>query len=689
MAERFQGARASEPREPRTAKGSRRGKFLLLAAAAAAIGVSALGAVPAASQTTYPQCGSLRPTSGNGDLPMSDASLWNCGGDLVPLDSGAKNGGAAIDSTFSSSHEAVPEECPTSGNACGRGEFGYGGGELPFGSTLLDNVDGTTAGDHFACANSQTSGGTSAVVSGTITTSSSGGSNPALLFHAGIFSGGTNDSNAAASGDSQCYDPYVSGTSAAMGGASENGNAYQTECISYASCSTGHGFAASVIYIPETGTTTPSSGSNCGGHIVVAGGWDGSNDTTSAALYDPRAEINSGTSPNNSNFNTWSSLSPATGFNSTMTTSRDSALVIQIGPERWLIAGGEHQLSAQGGASPTNTYEIFDGANCGFLPVASAHMNSTHYDAGGAKFADDKVLICGGDHDFISFAGTTSCDLFTPNNSNNTTGGTWAGSPPSLNSARVGHFGQFLPGTVTSTNANGYILMAGGDQESGTGTFPNDADSEECSETACGLNITGWDNYCSNNTVTGCHSGSTQNDLGFTPDANDGGIADSSHVLIGYYPAETTSCSVGGDSACPITLPDATANSTWDGLVLECGGFAPGSNSTGNDTLIACEYYVPSGVSIPSAFLISGSTYHCGNNTPTNAKGPAWCTTVGSHLNRERAYFNLTEVPGTTFYSSGHADPFISCGGFYGQDNTNFHHYVVRKNCEWLSKGTT
>ncbi|MGH7748888.1 MAG: hypothetical protein ACREQ5_29615, partial [Candidatus Dormibacteria bacterium] len=315
-------------------KGGRRllSRPLLAAIALALIAAAATqsAALHATATGTY-ACG-LTPIPANIIYSGHTASAWTCQGDLLgvePTSGGNKaaaNGGAAVNTTFSSGTLAVPEECVTSTtpNTCGRGEFGYGGGELPFGSVLIDAQDTTqnpSGNDTFACSNN------GSVATSTETGGSTSGQAPALAYHLGNFAGGTVSSgNGAAgtvSGDTQCYTPYEQCTSA------PTGNTTVSPAVPNASFCSQANQSNSVPGKVYLGTEAPSAavrelnaafyvpdatgnGTACKGQIVIAGGLDSTTNTelSSAYAYDPRYKIGSTT---NTNFDHWTSLSSSLG----------------------------------------------------------------------------------------------------------------------------------------------------------------------------------------------------------------------------------------------------------------------------------------------------------------------------------------------------------------------------------------
>ena len=168
-------------------------------------------------------------------------------------------------------------------------------------------------------------------------------------------------------------------------------------------------------------------------------------------------------------------------------------------------------------------------------------------------------------------------------------------------------------------------------------------------------------------------------DVGYTPSSSTfQGISDSSHVLVGCIPTEN------------VCAADGYSSSSLNQSVFECGGFNATGGANGNDTIITCEYYIPAGFSggIPSLFGTAPNA-HCTSQSVSTA--PAWCTTPASHMNRERAYFNLSEFPALSGTPTGGtqatSDGFIACGGFYGEGTDKFTPYLVRKSCEGLPKG--
>lgn len=599
--------------------------------------------------------------AGPGGMGTGTVSSWTCQGDLLGVEPSAGNkpvlnGGSAANSTFSSGTDAVPEECitTTTPNTCGRGEAGYGGGELPFSSVLIDAQDSTQNpnSDIFACA----SGGS--VVASTETGAASSGKAPALAYHPGTFAGGEvangNGNDGTVSGDTQCYTPYEQCTSAPTGNATltppvpnasfcsaaKASNSVPGKVYLESELSSARELAAA-FYVPDA----TGNGSACAGKIIVAGGIDSSgNELASAYAFDPRYELG-GTPPTlNANFNTWSSA-----LSSSLGVARDTMAVVQLTATTWLLAGGETATAA------SSEYDIFTANGASACTFSHGTLPNSRYDFGMAKFGGfgSDVLACGGTNNFTTFAALTSCDLY------NASAGTWATQTTGLTDGRNGAFGQFLP-SITATPT---ILMAGSDSTSLT-------DSEECTE-----NTTLHTSTCGHNVLA---DDTTPAHLGFDTTQAQAfvGISDSSHVLVGCIPTENA-CATAGYSS-----------NTLNQTVLECGGFNATGGGSGNDTIVTCEYYVPSSFgTIPSLFT-SGGVTHCKSTTT-----PTWCTTPASHMNRERAYFSLFEFPALSGTPTGGtqatSDEFIACGGFYGEgDGRTFSPYLMRKNCEGLTKGS-
>lgn len=645
-----------------------RGRRLLSRPVLAAI---ALALMAAAATQSAPLRAGATPANGCGQKPSGSiyasgtASAWACQGDLLgvtPTSGTDVNGGAAANTTFSSSTYAIPEECLPSPNTtvCGRGEAGYGGGELPFGAVLIDAQDSTQNpnSDTFACS----SGGS--VVTSTETGAANSGAAPALAYHPGSFAGGTvangNGDKGTVSGDTQCYTPYEQCTSAPTGNTTISPAVPNAAFCSAANASnsvpgkTYLGAEAPAALELEAAFYVPNAtgnGSACKGHIVIAGGIgsDGTTDQSATYVYDPRYKIG-GTV--NTNFNTWTQLMTGTPpVPVVLGQARDTMDVVQLSATKWLLAGGET-------SSASNEYDIFDATTCNFT---SSTMPTARYDFGMAKFGGfgSDVLACGGTNNFHSFAGLTSCDLY------NQSTGTWTTPTGVLSVGRDGAFAQYLPTEHTSTTET-ILVAAQGD----TGT----TQSDECTETTSNHTVT-----CSNSTNSPSYETA---DMGFSSSNSWEGVSDSSHVLVGCIATENV-CEADG----------YTTNSALDKLVFECGGFNSVGNgsSTGNDTVITCEYYVPSGTTIPTS--VFGTTTTCrGPSGQSPSSGPAWCTTPASHMNRERAYFNLFEFPALSGTPTGGtqatSDEFVACGGFYGEGTSKFTPYLVRKNCEGLTKGT-
>ena len=588
----------------------------------------------------------------------------------------SSNGGAAVDTTSSSSHLAVAEECtnPPSNSSCGRGEYGYGGGELPFSAVALSSNDTAANGESFACPSTSTGSGTGAVVSATKTGTGGGTTPPQTLLFPGNLEGGNQGLGSNFTGDTECYSPYVQGSSQATGAAAQ-GNAYTarpTNDSTIGVTSRINGGLNATWFVPNTS----GSGTGCAGQVLQAGGDEGNDSTANALLYNPNA--------NSSGFNTWGVLSPTSPFRSTMVAARDTPAEVQLdsvpnapsGDTQLLLIGGE-ALVVAGQYTLLNSYEIFDANKCGFLsnPTPSP-MSSVRYDFGAAKFASGDVLVCGGAKD-SSFDFSNNCDLFIPDASV-AGGGTWHTGVATMSRPRAGNFASLIPASITSTGSS--ILVAGGSSDGGSnGKFAPDPTSDICTETnsthavSCSLDKT------SGGTTVQFDSSST--DLGFTPQTSIG-AEDASHVTIGCNPAEginsgntTTQCNS------IVKLAGETSDANYDGLILACGGFSGGANSSGgNDTQIDCEYYVPSGRSVPTGLSC---------NPAGATSGPAWCVKTGLLMNRERAYFHLGEiVAGQSGTNPSVSDSFWASGGFYGEPDATTLAYLVRKNVEFRNKGS-
>ena len=655
----------------------------------ALVAAAVVVAVPVSTAARHgadgPACGTVPSQDNGAGLNITTASAWSCGGDLVAQTADPTNGGAAVDTTSSSSQLAVAEECtnpPTNSN-CGRGEFGYGGGELPFGAVALNSNDTAANSESFACPSSSTGSGTGAVVTATKTGTGGGTTPPETLLFPGNLRGGDQGKGSNFTGENECYSPYVSGSSAATG-ASAPGNSYAargTDDSTIASGSRINGGLSATWLVPNTS----GSGSNCKGQVLQAGGDEGNDSTANALLYN--------TDATSSNFNDWGTIpTPPTGYQSTLVTARDTPAEVQLdsvpnapsGDTQLLLIGGE-SLPSAGHYNILNSYEIFDASKCGFLTgVTTTPMGGPRYDFGAAKFATGDVLMCGGVN-ASSFTITNTCDLFVPNFTTSG-GGSWFTGVATMSRSRGGNFAALIPASINTsqTHPSSSILMAGGTSNGGTGNFAPDPTSDLCTEdttmtvnghykVSCALDKNGSNNaqFDSNST-----------DLGFTPQTAIG-ASDASHVTIGCNPAEgylgtgspNTSTQCNGIAK----LAGETSNTSYDGLLLACGGFAGGPNATsGNDTLIDCEYYVPSGRSVPSGLSCNAGL----------TSGPAWCVKTGLLMNRERAYFNLTEVlSGQSGTNTSVSDSFWALGGFYGEPLSPTNGYLVRKNVEYRNKG--
>ena len=645
-----------------------------------------------------PACGTVPSQDNGAGLNITTASAWSCGGDLVAQTADPTNGGAAVDTTggprSSSSQLAVAEECadPPSNSSCGRGEFGYGGGELPSGAVALSSPDPAANGESFACPSSATGSGTGAVVAATATGT---WVPPEVLLFPGNLQGGDQGKSSNFTGENECYSPYVTGSSAATG-TSAPGSSYPARPATDStipSTSQIKGGLGATWLVPNTS----GSGSNCKARVLQAGGDEGNDSTANALLYNPNANDNTMTT----GFNSWETIpTPPTNYQASMVTARDTPAEVQLdnvpnapsGDTQLLLIGGE-ALPSAGHYNILNSYEIFDANKCGFLTaVTSSPMNSARYDVGAAKFATGDVLVCGGVTDNL-FDITNTCDLFVPNFTTSG-GGSWYKNVATMAHSRGGNFAALIPASINTsqTNPSSSILMAGGTSSGGSlGTFAPDPTSDLCTEDTT-MTVNGHYKvscFLDKNGTTSAQFDARATDLGFTPQTAIG-ARDASHVTIGCNPAEgyvgtgspNTSTQCNGIAK----LAGETSNPSYDGLLFACGGLAGGANPTGgNDTLIDCEYYVPSGRSVPVGLSCNAGLI----------SGPAWCVKTGLLMNRERAYFGLVEVAGLDCTQGAGCmcptdstpDSLWALGGFYGVPSSPTNAYLVRKNVEAMAKG--
>lgn len=436
------------------------------------------------------------------------AGTWQYGGDLVPQPAVSNNGGPSHTSSQSSKFGAVPEECsrnpPVGTQACGRGEFG---GPTGFSETLLDNLDSETGSEHFACPSSASS---TTPAAGT-TTGTTTGTPPALLLLPGVDVGGKQSNSANYSGETECYDPYQEGASAALAGAAAPGAVYRAAPTTSCAVASPNECTArnlgEVIYVPPALPGGVLAALSCGGKVLYTGGG-----SKTSEYYDP--------DPAHSTFNTWRA-GPSAGRNHV------EAPIARLKDGRFLIAGGY-----SGG--PENSYEIFDPGNCKFASISTT-MVSARYDFGMSEFADGRVLACGGSID-TAFDFTNTCELFDPNLgptylitlTNGTTVtrhiGQWSAVAP-MAAVRSGH--------ISAPMANGHVLMAGGTNNNNS--FQPLDTSEECDESGCGLDQT---TYANDPSLNGQQT---------TPPM------DASLQVVGQVPGSTAA--------------------TFKNLVFECGGF--------------------------------------------------------------------------------------------------------------------
>jgi hypothetical protein len=585
---------------------------------------------------------------------------WIYATDTVALPAFSNNGGSASGVT------EVPEECdanpPTGTTQCGRGEFG---GIEPFGEALLNNLDAPNnisgKAVTFACPTSATS---NTPATGT-TTGPTSSSPPAVMEFPGSFTGGNSSGSDNVSGDTQCYSPYVTCTSAtspngfcsAAGAGSNNkpGNVYKAATTD--SC-TGTGclkraLEASVYIAPVSPNGSNTAGSACSGHILAAGGVIPSSgasfvDTNTAELYDPRATINGVA---NGSFNTWATSGTTLG------TARDTMAVAVLNDGRILFSGGSNS------SGPSSAYDLYDPTTCSFQSV-TATMNSPRYDFSTAVFQPSgNVLACGGAYN-SSYAATASCEIFQPGTYSSA--GTWT-TTTAMSTARSGDFEQTLPATGNNCPGGGrsctQIMVMEAPGTSLTGI------SEECGDLSsaspgCGSHIANYQpdpNYSTGNTPD---PSDVSHDL-IGPPPNPGSLPDPTSGLAGTV----------GSSA------PAVASGGFAGLTLACGGF-------GNSSLVprTCEYYVP---------YLSANPPTTSSVTCSSTAGPDWCASstgtagaVGNFdMQRERAYFALQEVPpcsATACTGDLAKDRVLATGGYYGSDTTG--NYLTRKNLEYLNE---
>ena len=175
-------------------------------------------------------------------------------------------------------------------------------------------------------------------------------------------------------------------------------------------------FSAAGLGTMSTKRWAPATAALPDGRILVAGGWDGTNDVTSADVFNPSTK-------------TFSSVGP-------LGVAREAAAAAPLPDGRVLVAGGYSNTD------DTNTTEIFNPTTNSFSP--GPPLPGPEYGAPGVVISGGRVLIAGGYHspNYLS-----SAFVFNPSSSTFSAVG-------SLATARYAPAGATLPG--------GRALIAGG-----------------------------------------------------------------------------------------------------------------------------------------------------------------------------------------------------------------------------------
>jgi len=269
-----------------------------------------------------------------------------------------------------------------------------------------------------------------------------------LLSNNKVLIAGGEDSNGAALGSTELYDP-ITNSFAASGTATMNiarGTATAT-LLPNGKVLIAGGFgaigdlASTELYDPASnsfaisGTPTMSStryGATAtllpNGLVLIAGGTDISGPVTSTDLYDPAT-------------NTFAATGTAT-----MNVARYYATATQLPNNKVLIAGG------YGYAGVLNSTELYDAASNSFATSGTATMNAArNFYQTATLLPNGDVLIAGGEG---AHGDLSSTELYTPSSNSFATSGTAA-----MNVARDSATATLLP--------NGEVLIAGGGTLSG------------------------------------------------------------------------------------------------------------------------------------------------------------------------------------------------------------------------------
>jgi galactose oxidase-like protein/Kelch motif protein len=171
------------------------------------------------------------------------------------------------------------------------------------------------------------------------------------------------------------------------------------------------------------------------GHVLIAGGHDGTNYLKSAELFNPITD-------------TFSELLAA--GETELHTGREAALAVALPNGQVLIAGGYNE-----GSGDLQSAELFNPANDTFTALTAAgetELQMPRYGAFATLLADGRVLI-GGGYDEHSSSYLQSTELFNPAT------GTFAALNAELHTPRFDASAARLP--------DGQVLIAGGQNSSG------------------------------------------------------------------------------------------------------------------------------------------------------------------------------------------------------------------------------